>query len=672
MSREVSAALRTFSLPAGMVWLALLVGAAYAPVRTASFVWDDDVHVTRNATLTQPGGLKRIWFEPGATPQYYPLVHSTFWLEQRLWGFHPAGYHLVNLALHAASTCLLFWILRRWSVPGAWFAAALFAVHPVQVESVAWVTERKNVLSGFFYLLAAATFVARREVALSRRFLRLLLAAGFCAAFLLALLSKTVTAVLPLALLIAGWWKTGTITRRDAALCVPLLLPAFAMGVLTVWLERVSVGAIGHEWQMEPLRRLLLSGSVPWFYAAKLIWPFHLSFVYPRWSIDPALLRWYLGPSALLALGLLLWGWRRRLGRGPLATLLFFLLHLVPASGWFNVYPFRYSYLADHFQYLACMGLLVAGAAGIEHAARPRPHLKHAGCALLLLLLAGLSFQRTRAFASAESLWLDTLRKNPGAWMAHTHLGLLALAEGRTDEAARRYRMAIAVNPDHAESYVNLANLLARDGKSEEAEATYLKALRVDPTLPAAHYNYGCWLADQGRLEPAERHLREILRYPAYRGLAHLELGDLRIRQSREEEALEEYQSALRLDPSNVAAHSNLGIALLRLNRPEDARAAFERALELDPTNAGAHRNLGSLLAAQGRMEQAVAHLAAAADGQPEDPGTHYNLGMVLMEAGHPRDAIACFEQALRLRPGWDQARQSLEQARSRAEMPQE
>lgn len=267
----------------------LLVGiglAAFWPAMSAGFVWDDDDYVTQNMALRTAEGLRDIWVRPGAVTQYYPITYSTFWLERRLWGDDPRGFHVLNVALHLGSALLLWRVLLRLEIPGAWWAALIWAIYPVQVESVAWVTERKNCLSGLFYFLGALAYLRSQPSGEARRGAQLRWwYALSLASFVAALLSKTAACSLPAALLLVAWWKAGAIRRRD----VIDLLPHFAVGVvlsaMTVWMEHRHVGATGSEWQLSVGQRVLIAGRAITFYLATLAWPAKLAFVYPRWDV---------------------------------------------------------------------------------------------------------------------------------------------------------------------------------------------------------------------------------------------------------------------------------------------------------------------------------------------------------------------------------------------------
>src|ERR1700704_5564538 len=367
--------LKTSVLTAKSAWIlgALLVALiimAYQQVWHAGFIWDDDAYVTRNPTLRDLHGLWRIWFDVTSTPQYYPLVHTSFWLEYHLWGLNPFGFHLTNVLLHAIGAVLLWRILVRLQLPGAWLAAAIFAVHPVEVESVAWITERKNVLSAVFYFAAALAylrFVSKRDDQNPNRaspyFISLVL-------FICALLSKTVACSLPAALLLVRWWRKGRLSWRDAFPLVPFFVIGASMGLLTAWLEQHHVLAEGAQWSYTFLERCLIAGRGICFYAAKFFWPHKLAFIYPRWNIDAHSIGQWIFPIAVIVIVVVLWCARRRLGRGTLVAFLIFIGTLFPALGFFNVYPFRYSFVADHFQYLASIGLIALAGVGLNRLPR--------------------------------------------------------------------------------------------------------------------------------------------------------------------------------------------------------------------------------------------------------------------------------------------------------------
>ncbi len=646
----MSARGRAAALSAALV---VVTALAYLPaVSAGGFVWDDDDYVTDNRTLHEPGGLAAIWTSPGATPQYYPLTFTTFWIEYRLWGLEPAGYHAVNVALHATAAVLLFLLLRALGVPGAWLGAALFALHPVHVESVAWITERKNVLSGALYLGSLVCWVryfrldagqrpAPREVCDHRS---PWLAAAGALLYVGALLSKTVTSTLPLTLALLFWWRRRRPRPTQIALLLAMLAGGALLGSLTSLLERVQVGAVGEEWSLDAVERAMVAGRAWWFYLGKLALPAGLSFVYPRWTVaagDPAALAWPL--SAALALGAL-WALRGRLGRGPLVALLHYSVALAPALGFFDVYPMRFSWVADHFQYLASAGPLALTAAAAARLARrwPRP-LALGGVALLLLALAVPTWQRAGIYRDAETLWRETLERNPDAWLAHHNLGSILLERGESDEAERHLRRVIELRPSHVPSRMNLgvmllreATLLAARGESgqaaqrlAEAETLLARALELDPLDFNTHANLGDVRLRRGDVRGAERAYLDAVRLRPRHPHARAGLGRIRLAEGRYAEAVEQFEIALRSFPDEPEALFNLATAEALAGRTAEALAHYTAVLDLEPDHIEARLSRGTLLAQLGRLDDAERDLIQVLRLDPDNPMARRNLAVV-------------------------------------------
>jgi tetratricopeptide (TPR) repeat protein len=634
--------------------------AAYQRVYRAGFVWDDNAHVTR-AGLRSLHGLWRIWFEPGSTQQYYPVLHSAFWLEHRAWGDSATGYHLANVLLHALVACLLLRVLMRLAVPGAFLGAALFAVHPVAVESVAWISEQKNTLSAVFYLLAALAYLAFDRGRRPGTY------AAATALFILALLSKSVTATLPAALLVVLWWQRGRLSaRRDVIPLIPWLALAAGAAGMTSWMERTQIGASGAAYDLGAAGRLVLAGRAVWFYLWKLLWPLHLSFVYPRWTIEAGDPAQYIGLLAAAAVIVVLWTMRRR-RRGPLAAALLFVGTLFPALGFINVYPFIYSFVADHFQYLADASTLGALAAALALGARRLPALggwvaPAAGTALVALL-AVLSWSQCAGYADLETLWRTTISRNPSAWMAHNNLASELLDKGQVEGAISEARTSLELMPRNAEAYVTLGDALGKEGHAREALAQYGRALEIDPGNAIVRNNLGNALLKAGRLEEAvEQYRRAIATKPDF-AKAHANLGDALLRLGRPDEAIAEYLVALDNDPLEAGAEANLGTALAEKGRLDDAVAHFQRALAIDPRLAIAETNLGNVLLQAGRLDEAIAHYRKALEIDPRSSAIHNNLGFALRRAGRLDEAISHFRQAVELDPENAGARRNLDDA---------
>ena len=583
--------------------LFLMTVVAYLPAMRCGFVWDDDDYVQNNAALRSVEGLRRIWFDLHTTPQYYPLVHTSYWVEYHLWGLNPAGYHIVNICLHALGAILAWRVLKFLQIPGAWAAAAIFALHPVFVESVAWITERKNVLSGVLYFSAALAYLRFAFPTQTGRGRRWYVAA--LVLFVGALLSKTVTCSLPAALLLVLWWKRGRIGRRDVVALGPFFALGLAFGLLTAWLEKHQVRAVGEEWNLSLPERVLVAGRVLWFYAAKLVWPVQLTFVYPRWSVNAGIWWQYLYPVAAVAAMLALWLGRARLGRGPLVAVLFFAGTLMPALGFFDVYPMRYSYVADHFQYLASLGLITLGSAVSWRAAgRLGETGRQAGAVILVLILATcgtLAWRQVPVYANRETLWRDTLRKNPGAWMAHNNLGNLLQAAGKPELALEHYRQALRIKPDDGPTHNNLAGVLTALGRLDDAIGECREALRLYPDDAEAHCNFGIALSAKGELREAIRHYRAALRLRPDLGQAGNNLAwilatnaDPDIRDAQEAVRLAEHAADLAAN-RNPAILDTLAAAYASAGQYERTVATAQKAQAM--AAAGGARQLAETIA---------------------------------------------------------------------------
>jgi hypothetical protein len=591
----------------------LVVGAtivAYLPAMKAGFIWNDSDYVT-SPGLRSVDGLARIWFEVGATEQYYPLLHSAFWLQHRLWGDAAIGYHLVNILLHATSACLLALILRRLLDDGAspstslrafdsgspaagrerrryagveWLAAAFFALHPVHVASVAWISEQKNTLSLVFYLAAFLIYLRFDETRRPRHYYSAL------ALFGLSILGKTATVTLPAALLVVFWWRRGRLAwRSDVRPLLPWLVLGAAAGIFSSWVERhhlggEGLGAQGAEFDLSLPGYVLLAGRAIWFYLGSLAWPFDLNFIYPRWTIDGTVWWQWLFPLAVVAVLAVLWAMRRR-DRTLLAVFLLFAGTLFPVLGFVPLYGALYSRVWDHWQYLADLAPLALAGAALAHAgAWAGPRFRRAGPALgvaLCVLFGVLTWRRCGDFRDNETLYRTTLARNPDCWMAHNNLGkLLAVTPSGLPEALEHYAAAVRLNPGLAELHYNLANAFARTpGCLTEAVHEYEAALQLAPDYAMAHNALGNVLAQiDGRLP----------------------------------EAIEHYEQALHMTPAVPDVHNNLGIALLMAGRTQEAIAHFEQALRLNPNLPQAHLNLGAALESVGRTGEAAAHYEAA------------------------------------------------------------
>jgi tetratricopeptide (TPR) repeat protein len=647
--------------------LIALVFIAYARVFNAGFIWDDESHLTQNPCIIGPLGLKEVWTTTRAV--YYPLVLTTFWALHKVVGLTPWPYHLLNVLLHAGSAVLLWQVLRQLSIRGAWLGAALWALHPVMVQSVAWVTELKNTQSCLFYLLSIFCFLKWDDAPWIARISRIqdptnqgeavprapwrrtagrssmLFALSLCF-FILATLSKPSAVMLPVVLALCVWWRIGRIPWRDIGRLAPFVLLSALASVWTILEQKFHAGAIGAEWAQTWPERLIIAGRAIWFYLAKLVWPHPLIFIYPRWEIDSSELTAYLPLLAALTGLLVLWLVRAKWSRAVFFAAAYYVVSLFPVLGFFDVFFFRYSFVSDHFQYLASMGpLALAGAAittgctrlavaALRHRGAPPSSLSSDAetlqrsavvttpllglCGVLLLSLVFLTWQQTGVYHDLVTLYTATLAKNPGCWMAHYNLGIALNDQGKTDEAIAHYQRAIKLRPSYAEAHYNLGRLLAQKGQLGDAVTHYEKALEINSADAEARNNLGVTLFGIGRVD----------------------------------DAIAYYQGALKIRPDYAEASCNLANALLSKGDLDGAIARYLACLALSPNQADAQYDLASALLRKGRTDEAISHYKKVLELRPESADAHANLGSAFLAKGRVRDAIGEYRNALRISSG--------------------
>ena len=567
--------------------LAVVTILAYQPAWHGGVLWDDEPHIG-GPELRTLDGLRRIWFVPRTTQQYYPLLHTSFWLQQRLWGDSTTGYHIVNLLLHIGCAVLVLGIMRRLRIPGAELAAIIFALHPVNVETVAWIAERKNTLSALFALAATLWYLKFDETRSRRSY------AFALALFFLGLLSKAAIVTMPLALLAIFWWKRGTISlRRDVVPLIPLFFFSAASGLMTRWVEYGNIASRASILALSPIDRCLIAGRAFWFYLWKLLWPSNLMFVYPRWEINATVWWQYIFPLAVLGLLVLLWS-LRRWSRGPLAGVLVYIVLLLPSLGFANIYFFLYSFVADHWQYLACLGIITPCASGIVLLAGQlkswQAWFERGTTVVLAGTLFLLTWQQSWMYSNAETLYRTTIARNPACWLAYGHLVDILYQENRIAEAMNLFREELRIEP--AEAHYNLGFALLRKGRTSEAIDQYEKALLVNPDYPDVRNNLASALVMTGRFSEAIDQCNEVLRIDPGSSEAHDNLGNALAQTGRASEAIDHYKQTLRRNPNSSDAHSNLGAALALTGRISEAIEELKSALRINPNNSDARNNL--------------------------------------------------------------------------------
>jgi tetratricopeptide (TPR) repeat protein len=483
--------------------------------------------------------------------------------------------------------------------------------------------------------------------------------------FLIGLLAKSVIATLPAALLLILYLEQGGLSwRRDVRPLIPFFAIGIASGLFTAWVERTLIGANGGGFHFSLPERLLIAGRAFWFYLGKLIWPVDLTFIYPRWQISTATWWQFLFPVFALGLIAVLVLMRNRWGKAPLVAVLYFAVTLFPALGFLNIYPFRYTFVADHFQYLASIGPLVLVAAAtaklFDSLPKKLPWLEPAFCAALLALPGALTWKQCAMYADKETLYKTTIEKNPECWLAHNNLGLELVRLGQTDEAIKHYRKALQISPDFEETHSNIGIALLQQGHAGVAIVEFHKALQINPSFLEARNNLGIALLQQGHIDESLAQYREALRVNPDYAQTHYNLGNAFLGQGRTEDAAAQYREALRINPDNADVRTNLGNALLQQGRTDEAVAQFHEALRINPARADVHYNLGVILLQQGREDEAAARFHEALRINPALAEAHNNLGLILLQQGRTGDAVAVYCEALHVNPTYAEALNNL------------
>ncbi|HTS16335.1 MAG TPA: tetratricopeptide repeat protein [Verrucomicrobiae bacterium] len=561
----------------------ILTCLAYLPALSGGFVLDDGPLVIQNRVIKAQDGLYHIWLTTDA-PDYYPITNSFWWVQRRLWGIRPLGYHVVNLLLHAANVVLVWRILQRLRVSGAWLAALVFGIHPVNAATVAWITEQKNTLSMLF-AAAAILFYLRFYEEESRRWYRLSLVL-----FLLALLSKTAVVMLPIVLLGCVWWLRGQLRWKDVLHSAPFFVASLIMGLVTLWYGyHHPFGEPGAE-TSSVASRLAAAGYAPWFYLHKAVLPYDLMAIYPKWQPDPSRLISYV-PGLLLVCCFLVFLWKRGTwGRPLLFGLGYFVVMLFPVLGILKQGPYRLTFISDHWdhwQYYSIIGVITltvsAGTEVAHHLGSRASRLKTPVMAVALILLGAATWWRSSLYASSQALLQDTLAKNPTAWSACIDLGVEMKQAGHVHAAIGYYEQALRINPRLAQAHNNLGDALLAEGRMPEAIDHFKQALKIRPEYPEAHANLGNALKRLGRIHEAIAQYQEAVRINPDFAQAHNNLGNSLLASGQVSSAIEHYQRALQIDPGFAEAEFNLAVALERAGRSAEAVTHYQEVLRIRP-----------------------------------------------------------------------------------------
>ncbi len=662
----------------GALCLAVMVFVAYAPALRVGYIFDDEQNLLANPTVRSLDGLRRMWFSPQANEQYYPLTYSTFWIEYHLWRLAPLGYHVVNIVLHTVNVLLLWRLLVVLEVPGAWFAAALFAVHPVESESVVWVAESQEPPVDGPGLGGDAELLPLRaahgwQVCRSNRSSRKVVCTCSCDVWAGAVQQnrrRGGPGGAPGVVLVEARSRD----LRDVAYLLPFFATGIALALVTVWVETHHVGAQGDGWALPFVSRILLAGRALWFYVGKLVWPYPLMFFYPRWPIDSHLWWQYLFPLAAVGIAVGLWLARRRFGRGPLAALLIYAGLLAPVLGFFNIYFAQLAQVADHFQYHASAALFALAAAGAALViGQAPPKVAHCRCCRSRATACdarGPDARRTYFYETPEGFYRGLLAENPTVWCVPQNLGAILHEQGKYEEALSLYTQAIAMNPADTMLYDGAGTILLdwghRDGirpeRLKEAIAYFREACRLEPRNFLAYRNLGIALSDAQQYDEARAQFQAVLDMysqdcAGIRGAGHARRPRGRPGRRRGELSTgARHQPAIRGGPIWPGHDAGVRRAF------SAGHSANAGVLELEPGDAQVQFEMGNLLARANQPAAAMAHYAEAVRLRPGLAEAWYNLG-VLSRNRDVDKSIACFQAALRAKPDYARAKAALDEA---------
>ncbi len=671
--------------------LVLLTFAVYAPALFHGFVWDDYTHLLLNGLIPQPDGLERIWFHL-SFQQYQPLQLTTHWLEYRIWGFDPLGYHAVNIVLHAGVGLLLWRVLLRLELPCAWLCAAVFLVHPVNAETAGYITERRNLISGACYL-GAILFWFRFEEHEEKRWY-----AAALALFFLGLFAKTVICTLPAILLLLRWMRGKPLRLRDIVYVIPFGIVALPLALLTAFMENYLIGAHGYEWAFTFSQRVIICCHALWFYAWKILYPVNLMFFYPRWNVDGSdWMQWlYVGGAALVGLSLI--PLTRRFGRRPAAALLYFAITLFPALGFATFYPQRFSFVADHFQYLATIGIIVL-AVGVLHAfylkllaesdsLRSSQKFPLFANAALPLLLSTLLLLYLPALNNDDTVYADILSKNNDCWIAHTNVAAKLYQRGDFARSTRHLEEAHRIVPHELEVMQNLGESYEKQGRIDEARAIFETGISESPAeeMIANARERENIIAGKGFLNVYEMHRIEAT-------LAmHLDLARLDQRANRRDSARAHLAKAEALRPTSIkpvlahaemlATDGHLDAALAECDRAaqinlssaqplvtkaelyvrysgsgrltdsfEKAEAAYRAALTRDPGHVQALTGLCEILIMQQKFDESASVARQGLAASKDNASLNIVLARALQAKGDFAGAAKAYNAALEIEP---------------------
>jgi len=616
--------------------LIILCLGVYASSCKNGFIWDDDDYVYNNSYIQNAEGLKYIWLSR-KTPQYYPIIFTMFWLEHKLWGLNPFGYHVVNLIFHIINALLLFLILQKLCPGFAFPVALLFAIHPIQVETVAWITERKNIMALFFFQLALLAYLRFDRVGNIKSYLIVI---GF---FICALLSKSISVCFVFIPVLYKWFKDNKVNFREIKISLPLIFIGFLAAINTIYMEFYHVGARGVDWSLSLLGRFILSGRIALFYIYKVCFPFKFMFFYPRWSVDVTIWWQWIFSISVISFLIFLFYYRRHIGRAAIVLFSFYIISIFPALGFFNVYPMIYSFVADHFSYLSMPWLLLLICSStyfiFDKLSNRFLFLKSylgkiSGWLIFSIIIISMCVKSqalTRNYNNIFIFWKDSIAKNPQSWMAYNNLGLAYARAGKDQEAIANYKKSIEINPKYVQAYNNLGLAFGRRGEHKQAIDYYRKALEINPDSAETYNSLGLIYDSLGEFNKARGYYEKSIEIKPNYIYAYNNLGLLYDSLGQQSKAVVVLIKAIKINSNYAEIYNTLGIVNYHQEKYKEAVSNYQRAIEIDFNFADAYYNLGVVYVSLGEHKKAINNFKKSIEIYPSFAKAYYNLGAVFL-----------------------------------------
>ncbi|MBF0287811.1 MAG: tetratricopeptide repeat protein [SAR324 cluster bacterium] len=636
----------------GVLTLIALSLLAYYPATQAEFIIDDTPFYIEDPVMNQSDGIFKIWLNPRENNDiwpYIPITRTSFWIERQLVGLNFQVSHLINIGLHIITAFFLWLCLRYLHVRGAWLIGMIFVLHPIHVQSVAWIAERKNVVAGVFYILTVWSYFHFEK---KKHWPWYVLTLGL---FLCSLLSKSSTIMLPVLFIFCRLWNRSRWDKIDVIQLVPFFLLSLLMGYVRIWFEINSFDATGINYGWTFVERLLIAGHVPFFYLTKIFFPYPLLFTYHKWPIDAAQVSMYLPLVSIIVVGTILFWKYFSWGRSLFLALGAFLISLFPVLSFFNNSWTQFSFVADHWVHLPSIPVLILLVQGIFYAvgcikenAWAR-YVQSGIYVMLFIILLGLTWNQTQYYKNNKVLWESTLAHYPDAWMAHQELGREYMADGDNQLALRHLNKAIQLKNDRPDAYINRGVAYFILEQYPRAIQNFNQALQLNNEMVKAYYNRGKSYAKLHQYKKALADFTQILVLDPQFAEAYNNRGTIYLDLKQYSQALQEFNQALQLNPQLKEVYHNRGLVHISLGKYTQAIDDFNQVLQLDPQVVESLYSRGNAYLQLHQYEQAMGSYNEALKLNPQYVPAYNNRGYLHIISGNTKQACTNWMQACQL-----------------------